>query len=241
LYNVIVQGAKTNRGFCMTSKTDFLGKVTITQMQVKHGAQINQIIRAAFHIPADEDCSQCIDAQAVAAMCERFAAGQFVAVLQVGDQERVVGLAATMRTHKPPTQPPLPWWEMIGTYNLDNHQPAGEWLYGVEMAVHPDYQGYGVGTALYNARFELVQRLNLKGWYAGGVIMGYRHYKDQLTPHEYAEKVLTGEIKDPTVTMQINRGFEAWAVIDNYLDEPIAGNTAILIVWKNPMYRENTV
>jgi hypothetical protein len=59
-----------------------------------------------------------------------------------------------------------------------------------------------------------------------------------MTVREYGEKVLTGEIKDPTVTMQMNRGFEAWSVVENYLDEPVAGNAAILIVWKNPEYRE---
>jgi GNAT superfamily N-acetyltransferase len=219
----------------MRSKTEILGKVTICNTQIEHGGAINQIVRAAFYIPDNEDF--CIEDEAIYSMCSRFPEGQFVAIVNDGEHEFIAGTAITMRTRKPPTQPALPWWDMIGTYHLHNHHHDGDWLYGVEMAVHPDYHGYGIGTALYNARFDLVKRLKMRGWYAGGVLMGYRHYKDQMTPHEYGKKVIAGEIKDPTVTMQVNRGFQAWSVIEEYLEEPVAGNTAVLIVWNNPEYQ----
>ena len=67
--------------------------------------------------------------------------------------------------------------------------------------------------------------------------MGYDRYRDKMTPLEYGEKVIAGEIKDPTVTMQVNRGFEAWSVIEDYIDEPVAGDAAVLIVWHNPDYQ----
>ena len=219
----------------MSSKTEILGKISISNARIEHASTINQIVRAAFYTLPEDDFR--IEDDALNTMFTRFPEGQFVALVNNAANDIVAGVALTMRTRKPPTAPPLPWWDMIGTYHLNNHHPDGDWLYGVEMAVHPDYHGYGVGTALYNARFDLVKRLNLRGWYACGVLMGYRHYKDKMTVREYGEKVLTGEIKDPTVTMQMNRGFEAWSVVENYLDEPVAGNAAILIVWKNPEYQ----
>jgi hypothetical protein len=109
----------------------------------------------------------------------------------------------------------------------------------VEMAVRPEYRRNGIGTALYKARFNLVRRLNLKGWYAGGMLMGYYRYQDRMSPREYGERVIRGEIVDPTVTMQMNRGFTPIKVIENYLDEAPAGDAAVLIVWHNPDYQEN--
>ncbi len=105
------------------------------------------------------------------------------------------------------------------------------------MATHPDFQRRGIGTALYIARFTLTKRLNLRGWYAGGMLMGYHRYRKHMSLHEYAEKVAQREIIDPTVTMQMNRGFKPLGLIENYADVPQADNGAMLIVWENPDYR----
>lgn len=221
----------------MVSQKQDLNQIKIINTRIEHGDPIKQVIRAAFEVEEDDPCDECIGHEAIAAMLERFPEGQFVAVLSAGEKEIITGLACTMRTHFPPTQPPRAWWEAIGTYHLHNHNPQGAWLYGVEMAVDPQYRRRGIGTALYEARFELVKRLNLKGWYAGGMLMGYDRYREQMTVREYGEKVIAREIIDPTVTMQMNRGFEAWSVIEDYIDEPLAGDGAVLIVWHNPDYQ----
>ncbi|MDQ7026195.1 MAG: GNAT family N-acetyltransferase [Anaerolineae bacterium] len=225
----------------MLSKTENPSKISITNTRLEHGEQIHHVIRAAFEVPEDDTCRECIGREAIASMLQRFAEGQFVAVInEVNDSEEeiVVGVACTMRTNYPPTKPPRAWWETIGTHHIHNHHPDGEWLYGVEMAVHPTYRKRGIGTMLYEARFDLVKRLNLRGWYAGGMLMGYHRYEDQMSVREYGEKVIAGDMKDPTVTMQMNRGFEAWSVIEDYIEEELAGDAAVLIVWKNPDYQE---
>lgn len=162
----------------------------------------------------------------------RFPEGQLVAVTGEGDDERVVGTAMLMRTNYPPHARPKAWLDMIGGLTLRNHEPEGRWLYGVEMAVDPDVQGCGVGSALYRRRLDLVCELDLAGMYAGGMLKGYRRYRGRFSPREYAERVRLGEIADPTVTMQINRGFQAAGIIENYEDDPAAGNCAMLIVWR---------
>lgn len=221
----------------VTQKQD-LNQIQIINARVEHGDQIKQVIRAAFEVDDDDPCDEeCIGREEIAAMLERFPEGQFVAVTHNDETEIVAGLACTMRTNKPPTSPSQPWWDTIGTIKILNHDPQGEWLYGVEMAVDPKFRKRGIGTALYEARFDLVKRLNLKGWYAGGMLMGYDRYRDQMTVREYGEKVIAREITDPTVTMQMNRGFEAWSVIEDYLEEYLAGDGAVLIVWHNPDYQ----
>lgn len=102
------------------------------------------------------------------------------------------------------------------------------------MAVHPNFRQYGIGTALYEARFELVRQLGLRGWYAVGMLMGYDRYRHRMSVREYGEKVMRRELDDPTVTMQMNRGFRPVAVVEDYMEEEISGNAGVLIVWDNP-------
>lgn len=191
----------------------------------------------AYGIHAGEDCADCFNEQDIESHIALFPEGQFVAQRISGPNAgNCVGMASTMRTSRPPTDPLLPWMEAIGDLRIANHEADGDWLYGVEMAVRPMYQGHGIGTGLYQARFNLVRQLNLRGWYAVGMLMGYSKYADEMDVMAYGEKVIAGELKDPTVTMQLNRGFLPLSVVTDYCDEPAAGDAGVLIVWENPEY-----
>lgn len=167
-------------------------------------------------------------------MVRRFPEGQFVVVTGAPGRERVVGLALTMRTDYPPSARPLSWMKMVGDLDLAQHDPAGRWLYGVEKAVQPAFQGRGVGSALYKAQFALAERLGLAGMYAGGMLKGYAGYRDRLSVREYAGKVMRGEVFDPTVSVQMKRGFKPRTLIENYAWDHQADHTGMLIVWERP-------
>jgi GNAT superfamily N-acetyltransferase len=162
----------------------------------------------------------------------RFPDGQFIAVTEVQGKPKVVGLALSIRTDYQPSAKPLSWREMIGDLSLKNHNPKGRWLYGVEKAVHPDYQGRGIGSALYKAQFSLIKRYNLRGMYAGGMLKGYKHYRHRMSIQEYAGKVMRGEIFDPTVSVQMKKGFKARTIIENYSWDHEANHTGMLIVYE---------
>lgn len=194
----------------------------------------------AYGAQGGDDCDDCFSADDILAQKQRFPEGQFVAIRISGPGAgHAAAMAVTMRTSRPPTAPILPWMEAIGDLRIGAHEPEGDWLYGVEMAVRPMYQGGGIGTALYEARFDLARRLNLRGWYAIGMLMGYRRRAEEMDVAEYGEKVIARQLKDPTVTMQMNRGFRAERVITDYVDEPAAGNAGVLIVWDNPDYEQD--
>ena len=227
----------------------------------------------------------CFDENDILAHIERFPEGQFAAQRISGPTAgNCVGMATTLRTSRPPAATILTWREAIGDMTLVAHEPDGDWLYGVELAVHPMYQRHGIGSALYEARFNLVRQLNLRGWYAVGMLMGYNNhafdimhaslegehkamfeklaraikdeelsvekrreaqarllsvvprYSDLMDVTEYGNRVIARELTDPTVTMQMNRGFRAERVITDYVDEPAAGDAGVLIVWENPQY-----
>jgi len=162
----------------------------------------------------------------------RFPQGQFIALLN----GQAVGYAVTMRTARSPYAVPLPWMDAIGDMTLRNHHPQGEWLYGVDFLVHPEFRKRGIGTKLYRARFDLVKRSNLRGFYAGGMLAGYHKYQHKMSVIEYANAVRAGQIKDPTVSMQLNRGFRPQSVIKNYSDDPHPYDSAMLIIWDNPRF-----
>ncbi|UCH27763.1 MAG: GNAT family N-acetyltransferase [Trueperaceae bacterium] len=200
--------------------------------EFRHCQGVYDTIRLANGIPLEVECPTCIRPKDVREQITRFPEGQFVAVITENGEEKVIGAATLMRTDYPPTAPPLPWKAMIGTKGLANHDPDGRWLYGVEIAVRPAYQRRGVASALYRARLGLVEKIGLRGWYAGGVLFGYHRYRKQMSPREYGWKVIRHELYDPTVTMQLNQGLEAMGVIENYYPESRAGNAAVLIVWQ---------
>lgn len=211
--------------------------VAILNTKPWHVGSVCISLRGAYGLGDYEDCDDCFKERDIEAHIERFPDGQFAAQRISGPNAgNCVGMAVTMRISRPPTERVLPWMEAIGDLRLSAHEPNGEWLYGVEMAVHPMYQRHGIGAGLYEARFQLARRLNLRGWYAVGMLMGYHRFSDKMDVIEYGNKVIAGEIKDPTVTMQMNRGFRAQGVVTDYVDEPAAGDAGVLIVWENPDY-----
>ena len=70
--------------------------------------------------------------------------------------------------------------------------------------------------------------------YAGGMLKGYERFRDRLSVREYAAKVMRGEVFDPTVSMQMRRGFSPRSVIENYAWDAQADHTGMLIVWERP-------
>lgn len=201
--------------------------------EARHGPEMYDVIYLANGYPVDP-ARRALHAGRVAEQLVRFPEGQFVATTSIDGQEVVVGTATTLRTSRPPEAPPLSWHQVIGDHGLPHHDPDGAWLYGVEIAVHPAYQRRGIASALYRARLALVPELELEGWYAGGMLMGYHRYADVLAPRAYAERVIAGALHDPTVTMQLRRGLQPLGVIEGYYPEPKAGDCAVLLAWRPP-------
>src|SRR5690606_22809341 len=99
-----------------------------------------------------------------------------------------------------------------------NHDPEhGRTLYGAEVMVDPRFQGHGVGTALYAAREALVRKLGLLRIRAGARLPGYHRFADRMSAHDYVKAVERGELRDPTLSFQLGRGFTVIGVISGYL------------------------
>lgn len=120
---------------------------------------------------------------------------------------------------------------------IRNHRDDGDYLYGIDIAIAPDFQGFKLSRRLYEARKQIVQRRNLKGMVIGGRIPNYRQHADEMSAEDYVEKVRQKEINDPVLLAQIAAGFEIKRVIRNYLpeDRDSCGH-GVLMEWTNPDY-----
>jgi predicted amidohydrolase/ribosomal protein S18 acetylase RimI-like enzyme len=122
-----------------------------------------------------------------------------------------------------------------------NHREDGDYLYGIDIAIAPEYQGFRLARRLYEARKGIVARRNLKGMVIGGRIPGYGEHADEMSAEEYVERVLQRELNDPVLVAQIANGFEVKRVIPDYLPEDRdSQGHAVLLEWRNPDYAEKT-
>lgn len=60
-----------------------------------------------------------------------------------------------------------------------------------------------------------------------------------MSVEDYVDKLITRELFDPTVSIQLNVGFKIHGIIQNYVDDPLCDNKAAFIVWPNPNYQES--
>jgi GNAT superfamily N-acetyltransferase len=117
---------------------------------------------------------------------------------------------------------------------LTGHDPAGDWLYGADIGVHPDHRGRGVSTLLYEARQALVRRLGLRGHVAGAMPKGYHRVANAMSIEAYVSAVVRGEARDPVLSVQLHRGYNVYGIIPGYLDDPTCANHGVFVVWRNP-------
>ncbi len=129
--------------------------------------------------------------------------------------------------------------QITGNYKFTTHDPNGDVLYGIDLFVHPAYQGMRLGRRLYDARKEMCENLNLKSIVAGGRIPGYAKYADKISPRAYIDLVKKKDIYDPILSFQLSNDFHVKKVLTNYLPSDSESMAyATLLEWNNIYYQE---
>ena len=181
----------------------------------------------------DTEPADLIDEAGFRAHAKSFPEGFFLCL----DNDRVVGQGAGIFFDFDFDHPQHSIAGITGEHQCGNHDPAGDWYYGTDIVVNPEYRRRGIGKQLYALRKGVTRSYNRKGIIAGGHIGGYADHKHNMTAAEYVDKVAKRELYDSTLTFQLDNGFEVRGVLADYLEEPAIDNWAALIVWENPDYR----
>ena len=166
-----------------------------------------------------------------------FAEGQFC----LEDNGQIVGVALTVKVAYNKFSNPHTYDDLIGHREAILNDKKGDALYGLDVLIHPDYRGYRLGRRLYDARKELCRQATLRAILAGGRIVNYHKYSQELTPSQYLDKVQRREIYDPILTFQLANDFSVKRLLGKYLpeDEKSRG-FATLLEWNNFLYDPST-
>lgn len=209
-------------------KTDLIYKnILFTNTKPEHVSALEELQYIVFPNLAEDEI---LHAEHYLKHLEIFPEGQLVAL----DKNKVVGGTTTMRYNFNIDNPVHHTFnETVAGGWLTNHDPNGEWLYGIDVSVHPDYRGRGIAKEFYRIRSAIAKELGCKGQLTVGMLNGYINYKEEMSIDEYYLKVKNHEIFDPTVSVQEKIGFEIKGLMKDYLNDPTCGNAGAVIV----MYR----
>ena len=125
---------------------DVLNNIIITNTKPEHAQALEELQYIVFPNLAEDEILHC---EHYLKHLDIFPEGQLVAL----DGEKVVGGTTTMRYNYDIDHPyHHTFSETVAGGWLTNHDPNGEWLYGIDVSVHPDYRGQGIAKAFYNIR-----------------------------------------------------------------------------------------
>lgn len=207
-------------------------KITIEQTRPEHVASLARLQQIVFPTLAEDEL---FSKEKYLQHIELFPEGQFTAIAHHEGGSEPVAATTTFRTAFDFDHIQHTYVEAIADGWLANHDPAGEWLYGVDVSVHPNYRGMRIGRRLYEARRQLVRALNLRGELAGALMPGYAHHRE-LTVAQYVLNVWQGKLHDPTLTVQMRNGFSPRGILYEHISDARSFNAAALIVRENPFY-----
>ena len=168
---------------------------------------------------------------------QHFPDGQFVAIFD----GIVIGYSACLQISGRLGLKPHTWEGITGNGFATTHDPDGDYLYGIETCIDPNYWNFHIGQRIYDARKELCVELSLKGIITGGRLSKLSKEIDNAqTAEGYVDLVQKEKIKDHTLLFQLHNGFEIIGVLEDYLpDDRLSLGYASHLVWLNPEVAEH--
>jgi ribosomal protein S18 acetylase RimI-like enzyme len=202
---------------------------TVRQMSLPDVQSVVALQRSCFPPPFPEDLLWQSDH--IERHLQLFPQGQFVAT----SDDKVIASASACIISEETWQAHNSWDETVGGPFLDNHAPHGSTLYGLDVSVHPAWRGRGVGRNLYEARFDLVKRLGLARYGTACRMPSYalsETAKRGGSVEQYAERVVSGQEADRTLSPLLRYGLTFLGVLRDYMEDIESGNAAALLEWK---------
>lgn len=202
-----------------------MNELQYLNLRPEHAKRVAALMAICFPQIGEEDLLTPAEFHHIATL---FPAGTFVVL----DGERTVGLGTGLFLDIDFTNLPATEHILIGGHHYTNHDPNGDYYYGMGICVHPAYRRRGIGRALYELRKELVRQQQRKGFVAAGVLADYAAHKSIMSAPDYVDKVVAGTLYDATLTTQLNNGFHVQQVLQGFFADEATDNWSTLIVWE---------
>lgn len=173
------------------------------------------------------------DADTFRMQIKRFNEGQIVIQLD----GRIVATSSSLIVREEDWDGPHSFDDISDHGRIGTHNPAGDALYGIDIAVDPQHRGLRLSRRIYDARKDLIRKRNLRHFLIAGRMPGYHKHAAKLTPEDYVKAVVEKRLKDVVITAQLSNGFVIQNVLRDYLpnDKESCGH-AVNMEWLNPHY-----
>lgn len=168
---------------------------------------------------------------------ETFPEGQFVAMLN----GQVVGSVFTQLIDYKDWGDKTFTWNNVTDFGTirRTHNPKGDSIYGVGLAVTKRFQGSATSKLLVMASVCMTIRMNLCQILLGSRIPAYhRHSEIPVEEYIHATREKNNRFLDPELAFYQKYNGEPIKPLPNYMDDPESLNFGVLIRWKNPFYNK---
>lgn len=130
------------------------------------------------------------------------------------------------------------WNELTGNgYIKNSHNPEGNAIYVVSVAVAKDTQGLGLGGRLVDAQKELARKLDKKFLLLGARIPGYDSYckvHGEISVEKYLElRNDKGEPFDPEIRFYARKGLEISKIVRDFEPDSESRDYGVVMRWEN--------
>jgi predicted amidohydrolase/ribosomal protein S18 acetylase RimI-like enzyme len=202
-------------------------RIDVRSMSVRDIPAVQELQRTCFPgiAPWPEDVLR--------AQIARFSEGQIVATID----GRLVATSSSLIVKSEAWNRPHTLSEVSDDGRISTHDPHGDALYGIDIAVDPHQRGMRLARRVYDARKAVIRKYNLRAFLIAGRMPGFAAQSNRLDATSYIRKVVEKELTDPVVTTQMANGFAIRAILPGYLpsDRESCGH-AVFMEWLNPDY-----
>lgn len=156
------------------------------------------------------------------------------AALCIEVEGEIAGSMTGLLIHEDDHQGEQSWDSATDRGYIRNHRPDGTTLYVVDISVRPTFRKLGIGKWLMQSMYEVVVQHRLERLLGGGRMPGYHRQASEMTPEQYVDKVVKGELTDPVLNFLLRCGRTPVKVVANYLDDEESCHYGTLMEWRNP-------
>jgi hypothetical protein len=128
-------------------------------------------------------------------------------------------------------------WDDPAPSTFDTHDPAGHTLLVDDVAIDPEAPGDVALRRLLQAERRLCRALNLRRIILAARIPGYRDFEGEMSPEDYAGRVVWGDIAEAALRAPLALGFQYCGIARGLrpADAESCGHAALL-AWLNPLF-----